>query len=236
MYAGTWSGLFKSIDGGRTWLRLRFRVGLSYLESVSDLELAQRTPATVFAAVDGEVLKSTDGGAHWRWLRSVPIGVDAVAVDPQRPTTLYAGGGNVAPGLAKSTDGGMTWKVLEGERRPKFAVTEILVDPSNPVTVYVALKRGQLVKTTDGGGTWRPAGDGFGDAPTLAFDPRSSTTIYAGSSAGAFRSTDGARSWESLGDDLNGLDIAALTFSTDGRILYVGTGGGGVLAYRVPGR
>jgi photosystem II stability/assembly factor-like uncharacterized protein len=157
-------------------------------------------------------------------------------MDPQTPTTLYAGGGNVRPGLAKSVDGGLTWRVLEGDRRPKLAVLQIAVDPSDPKTIYVATKRGQVMKTTDEGQTWRAVGDGVGSFPILAFDPQNSATIYAGSTAGAFRSTDRGETWEPLQDGLDGLGIAALTFTADGRVLYAGTTGGGVVTYRVPGR
>jgi len=55
-----------------------------------------------------------------------------VAVDPNTPTTLYAGTEDY--GLYKSSDGGNAWNAMTGLANNDVLV--LLVDPQNPSTVY----------------------------------------------------------------------------------------------------
>jgi len=57
----------------------------------------------------GAVLKSMDGGANWTPVKNgLPDSdVFALAIDPVRPATLYAG--TRYWGVFKSTDGGISW-------------------------------------------------------------------------------------------------------------------------------
>ena len=61
------------------------------------------------------VFKSTDGGGTWSW-NIDPGSVTALAIDPQTPTTVYAGGSGVCGmygcdqgGVFKSTKSGVSW-------------------------------------------------------------------------------------------------------------------------------
>ena len=63
----------------------------------------------------GTLHKSLDGGGHWfpsgnglsPW--GGPVSISAVAVDPQIPTTVYAGTGAGFGGIVRSTDAGQSW-------------------------------------------------------------------------------------------------------------------------------
>ena len=73
------------------------------------------SPATVYTSArpfQAAVYKSTDGGAHWTASNIDPavFVVTVVAVDPQTPTTVYAGtSGFDVWGVFKSVDGGIHW-------------------------------------------------------------------------------------------------------------------------------
>jgi hypothetical protein len=68
-------------------------------------------PATLYAGVrGGGVFKSSDGGGTWTAINDgLPAGivVNALAVDRQIPSTLYAGANQ---GVFKSTNGGEVWE------------------------------------------------------------------------------------------------------------------------------
>ena len=89
-------------------------------------------------------------------------------LDPSNPETVWVGTGeNVGgrhvaygDGVYKSIDGGASWKNMG--LKDSQHISEIIVDPGDPKTVYVASQgplwspggeRG-LFKTTDGGKTW----------------------------------------------------------------------------------
>src|SRR2546426_12060665 len=95
--------------------------------SISALAIASKTPTPPYAVTcDRGVFKSTDGGASWNATGLTGVGVLALAIDPQTPTILYAGGtpndcGSglffeewVQSGVYKSTDGGSNWVGLAG--------------------------------------------------------------------------------------------------------------------------
>jgi photosystem II stability/assembly factor-like uncharacterized protein len=136
--------------------------------------------------------------------------VATLAVDPKHPQTIFAGdawnpyGGARSSGLFKSVDGGMTWSTVH-TGFPENAVLAVAIDPQRPSTVYVGACKGfcsgwsgTLLKTLDGGATWRaimlPA---RGPVQSLAIDPHSANTVFAGTSRdGLFRSRDGGTSWQ----------------------------------------
>lgn len=71
-----------------------------------------------------------------------------------------------------STDAGVNWTPASGsntEILPGAVIRDLIVDPGNPLTVYVGLQRyinidqgiGGIYKTTDGGLTWRAANNGL---------------------------------------------------------------------------
>ena len=86
------------------------------------------------------------------------------------PNTVYAGVEDAA--LFRSTDGGQNWQELSGLRGhgtgPQWApgagglgLHTILLDPSNPGRIYIAISSAGAFRTDDGGKTWRPINRGL---------------------------------------------------------------------------
>jgi photosystem II stability/assembly factor-like uncharacterized protein len=168
-------------------------------------------PRWVWAGNRGGLFWSHDGGAHWN-----PAGADFfgriwdIAIDPAHPDTLYvvsvkeAGVGET--GIAKSTDGGRSWKGRNtglDDVRPEETVfdvrTQLTVDPTAPNVVYgcFALRNPdpdaipQIVtyRSTDGAATWT-ATEGGGSP--LAVDRHG--VVYAGNR----RSADHGATWQPI--------------------------------------
>ena len=105
------------------------------------------------------------------------------------------------------------------------------IDPSAPSTLYVASgptdQPGRVMKSSDGGATWRESLLGYAFT-ALAIDPQAPATVYAGTAGtGVFKSINGGRSWAEMNAGLstpyvNGL---AIDPSTPAR-LYAATDGG----------
>lgn len=85
------------------------------------------------------------------------------------PDTVYAGVEDAA--LFKSTDGAVTWKELPALRDQQgsqwapgaggLGLHTILLDPSNPQRIYIAISSAGAFRTDDGGTTWKPINRGL---------------------------------------------------------------------------
>ena len=170
-----------------------------------------------------------DGGRSWRNVglkTSEHIG--RIAIDPRDSNVvfvaaqgpLWSGGGE--RGLYKTTDGGRTWKaVIPGTENT--GATDVVIDPSNPDTMYAATwqrrrhfytlinggPESALYKSTDGGNTWTRMRSGLppGDLGRigLSISPADTDVVYAsieagGALSGIFRTTDRGATWERMGN------------------------------------
>ena len=181
-----------------------------------------RTSNVYAATAKGGVLRSSDGGRHWRGRAGGGLGwrgVRSLAIDPASPSTIYAG--TWGAGIHKSTNGGVRWSALTlpyGD----LGVHALIVDPREPRTVYAGTDHVGILKTTDGGVTWKEMNAGIRpgkgrrrlEVDSLAIDPKSPKTIYAatnlwGGSRSLFKTTDGAASWRELKrKELGGWEVA----------------------------
>ncbi len=85
------------------------------------------------------------------------LGVRALVVDPDAPTTIYAGivtGG----GVFKSTNGGRKWRAAGVARRQ---VWELAINPQKTATLYAGTGGRGVFKSTNGGRTWRGVNAGL---------------------------------------------------------------------------
>ena len=242
LYAGTdGSGIFKSIDAGASWFVLP-----GSPPSARALAIARLTSSALFAGTDGlGSFKSVDGGATWSALPELPIrSVTTLAVNPQASGTVYAGGSQefgVPKDLAKSTDGGQTWRFLDTGPTLSDAIA-VAVDPHTPATIYLAQLSDAgpaLVRTTDGGDSWLSITDGlpFRFQPTaLALDPQNPLTVYVAGGAHVFKSVNGGLSWSETSAGLtpavdDGVPSYVFVLAIDPRnsnAIYAGTGGDGL--------
>src|SRR5262245_61411720 len=107
--------------------------------------------------------------------------VNALAIDPQNTSTVYAGS---RIGLFKSFDGGASWFSVNSN----VPVIALVVDPKNTSTIYVGSSG--VFKSTDGGTNWSAVSAGLptypnnGSTPsdyievrTLAIDPKNPDTV-----------------------------------------------------------
>jgi photosystem II stability/assembly factor-like uncharacterized protein len=175
-------GMYKSIDGGKTWRHLGLRDG----QQIASILVDPRDPNRVFVAVLGHpygpnaergVYRSSDGGETWQkaLYKDEHTGAIDLAFDPRDPRTIYAvlwqarqgpweNGAFSGPnsGLFKSTDGGTTWSQLTGGL-PGFdqglGRIGIAIAPSDPARMYALVEaRGGaagVYRSDDAGSTWR---------------------------------------------------------------------------------
>jgi photosystem II stability/assembly factor-like uncharacterized protein len=131
---------------------------------------------------------------------------------PTNSLTIYAGA--AGGGLWETTNGGMSW-ITNTDNLPVTAVSDLLIDPTNPNIMYLATGGGDdllsispvssdgLYKSTDGGLTWTQSGLTFLVSQNrvihkLAFDPTNPQIIFVATNVGIFRSIDGGSSFTAI--------------------------------------
>ncbi|HXV59611.1 MAG TPA: glycosyl hydrolase [Vicinamibacteria bacterium] len=144
---GADSGLYKSENGGDTWVELTGNPGLPE-EPIGKIGVAvsPADPKRLWAIVEaneGGVFRSDDGGATWRRtnderkLRQRAFYYSRVYADPQDRETVYA----LNTGFYKSTDGGVSFDTVI--RPPHGDNHDLWIDPNNPL---------RMCNSNDGGG------------------------------------------------------------------------------------
>ena len=163
-YAGT--GVFKSTDAGLTWQNM----GLADTHHIGRVLIHPTDPDIVYVAAIGHLytfnterglFRTTDGGQTWEKVLYVNdrTGVIDVVMDPTNPDVLYATAwersrkawGHTAhgagSGVYKSSDGGVSWKILDNGLPTGPNVGRIAIDvaPSNAEVVYVLIDNHELI-------------------------------------------------------------------------------------------
>lgn len=234
-------GVWKTVNAGTTWESL-FDGQASY--SIGAITIDERNPHTIWVGTgenvggrhvaygDG-IYRSDDGGKSWTNMglkasehisRIIihPDNSDVLWVAAQGP--LWNAGGE--RGLYMTTDGGQTWTRTLGDDE-WVGVTEVIIDPRDPMVLYAATWQRHrnvaaymgggpgsgLHKSTDGGQTWTELTNGIPKSNLgkigMAISPQNPDQIYAAieldrTSGGVFMSSDRGESWTKMSDAVSG--------------------------------
>jgi photosystem II stability/assembly factor-like uncharacterized protein len=171
-------GVYKSTDGGSTWMHL----GLEDTRQISRIVVDPQNSSVVYVGALGHaygpneqrgVYKSIDGGAHWSKVldEGAEIGVSDLAICSGNAQLLFAGTWHThrppwsvygpidgpGGGLYRSRDAGKTWSHLSGNGLPEGDWGRVGVDVTadgKRVYALIHAKKSGLYRSDDGGDTW----------------------------------------------------------------------------------
>jgi len=212
-------GVYKTVDGGRTWTRVLFvnrETGARVVainpanpdELYAGMYRAFRKGWDIISggpASEGGIYKSTDGGGAWTKLSSgLPqrlIGKIDIDVARSRPGTVYAMVEAPGPegGLFRSDDAGATWVNVNNTQRLRarpFYFHYVDVNPKNENEVWV--NELSLWKSSDGGRTFASVSTPHGDNHGIWFNPDNPDYAIQCNDGGANVTRDGGRTWSSI--------------------------------------
>jgi photosystem II stability/assembly factor-like uncharacterized protein len=161
------------------------------------------------------------------------------------PNVLYAGAQPAS--LFVSKDRGETWELNEslydhpqrGQWNPGaggLALHTILLDPTNPQRMYIAVSAAGCYRTDDGGQTWAPYNKNvradfmpnkfpeFGQCVhKMAMHPSTPNLIYQQNHCGVYRSDNAGEDWIDIGDGKlpSRFGFPVAVHPTDPRTVYV---------------
>jgi len=231
LYAGTNGGVFKSVDGGTTWVASSGNLPTNITNStVNALVIDPVTPTTLYAGTDvnvgvdpySGVFKSTDGGVTWSTMKATsPNNVNALAVDPVTPTTLYVGTdvytatGTVGSGIDSYTSP-IGWNVAVSPNdsftlaltmdTTSLVMGPIPVSGSRGINMLGSRGKGAGVYKGNALRTWFTTHSNQAQRRiySIAIDSNNPNVWYAGSDGGVLKSTDSGVNWAAIN---NGLGI-----------------------------
>jgi photosystem II stability/assembly factor-like uncharacterized protein len=157
-----------------------------------------------FGTLDGQLYTSADGGKNWEYLYNFnrpKLFVDHIIVDPRDSKTLYVAAHRhkEAGGFFKSTDGGHKWH--ESSELKNEAIHSLTQSESDPDVLIAGTFNG-IFRSDNSGNSWTQlptqTTPGLIHVESLAIDPRTTNTIYAGTWYLPYKSTDGGKSWRSI--------------------------------------
>jgi len=207
-------GVFKTIDGGKTWTKVLY---VNDKAGAEDLVIDPQNPETIYTSIwevyrtpykmwadvgTSALYKSTNGGTSWQILSKNPgmpkvVGKIGVTVSPVDGNRVWAIVESPEGGLYRSDDGGANWIMVNNERKLRqraFYYSRIVADPKDKNTVYGL--NVNFYKSTDGGVTFKteitvPHGDNH----DLWIDPTDPMRMATSNDGGGTVSINGGLSW-----------------------------------------
>jgi photosystem II stability/assembly factor-like uncharacterized protein len=222
IYASQTSGWFgqiiqRSDDGGRTWSQPGTPAGEP--TTTPDGMPKAESNRFVYDGIPG-THQWYDGTQHpWEFKRVWHL--EPSLTDPD---TVYAGVEDAA--LFRTTDGGKSWHELSGLRKhntgPKWqpgaggmCLHTILLDPSNPQRIFIAISAAGAFRTDDGGATWRAINRGLHSeyipdpnaevghcVHRIAMHPSRPNVLFMQKHWDVMRSDDAGDSWREVSGNL----------------------------------
>jgi photosystem II stability/assembly factor-like uncharacterized protein len=210
-------GLYKSVNGGKTWERILF---IGEYTALNDIEMDPRNPDILYASAhqrerrayskinggpESGLYKSTDAGKTWKKITNgFPsegnIGRIGIALAKANPDILFAmvelspSAGNSA--FLRSTDKGESWEKMsdQGSSSPQY-YQKLVTDPVDQDIVIVLDVSNRRSK--DGGKTWAVIGEKnkHVDNHALWINPKNNKHYLAGCDGGIYESWDSGANW-----------------------------------------
>ena len=194
-------GIYRSDDLGRRWELVRnaaFLRGQAQNEYFAfDSEGASPGNCAIVYAIthDAGLLKTADGGRTWTEIGPKGTIGNAVIRNPKAGWMWLA----ADEGLWLSADDGRTWRAV---KTPAVPVRGIVLHPDDSRTVFVALGKAGIWRTTDAGATWEKRNRGLRrdvNWARLAISPADPDILYADATraGGSFPyyTRDGGETW-----------------------------------------
>jgi photosystem II stability/assembly factor-like uncharacterized protein len=140
------------------------------------------------------------------------------------PDTVYAGVEDAS--IFRTTDGGKSWQEMPGLRKHEsgskwqpgaggMCLHTILIDPTNPERIYIAISAAGVFRTEDGGKSWKPINQGLKSeyipdpnaevghcVHRIAMHPSRPGVLFMQKHWDVMRSDDGGDSWHEVSGDL----------------------------------
>ena len=217
-------GLYKTVDGGKSWTMILKGSNLS--TGCSTLAMDPKYPNVLLAGMwdfrrtgwnfrsggsgpdapsGSAMLRSSDGGKTWTKMDAAsnaglpkgPWGRLAIAYAPSNDNIVYALIENQRSALFRSDDGGLTWQERDRSQSMvwrPFYFAALIVDPTNPDRLFKPDL--SLIASDDGGKSFSSASGGsHGDHHAVWIDPNNPQHVITGDDGGLWYSTDGGGTW-----------------------------------------
>ena len=241
IFIGTDGGLWKTTNGGTTFINLNGNMSLTQFY---DVAVHPTTDAIVLGGSQDNSNERYAGSLNWSYAGFNGDGMQN-AINPVSTNIWYIGTypqGNGRPDVKRTVTApvGPWTRITNSITEAAPWVTPFILDPTQPNTIYVGAKN--LWRSTDTGTTFTQLSTSFaGFCRTIAVAPSNNQVIYAGSGTSqVYRSTDYGANWDDVTGTLPGRAVVDLevhpndalhvyvakpNYSTPG--LWVSTTGGG---------
>jgi photosystem II stability/assembly factor-like uncharacterized protein len=214
---GPGSGLWKTIDAGKTWTKLTGN-GLPANPIIGriGLDIARSRPSTIYATIEVGPSGGTGAGVNADGTLMAPGqrggGGRGQSLPPPDPNKS---------GIWRSDDSGRTWTFLSNRGDRWMYYSKIRIDPTNPEIAYQG--GAPFFKTVDGGRTWRTIdGLAHSDHHAIWINPKNNDHLLVGNDGGLDVTYDQGETWEFINTMAVGQFYA---ISADMRKPYVVCGG-----------
>ncbi len=206
-------GLYKTIDGGKTWKKV---LKISENTGVNNIICDPRNPDIMYASSEQRrrhaftkigggpetaIYKSTDGGETWnkltKGLPTKPMGGIGLAISPENPDIIYAiiESTKDASGLYRSSNCGASWEKMSDHNASGQYFNKLFCDPVQLDKIYSVETVSKV--SLDGGKTWKEIGlkNRHVDDHTMWIDSTNTAHYLIGGDGGLYESYDGGANY-----------------------------------------
>ena len=208
-------GIYKSVNGGKSWTRVLY---VNDLTGCSELSMDMNNPLVMYAAMwehqrkpwkvisggaGSGLYKTSDGGETWKKIHNgLPkeMGKMAVSVCRSNPDKVYAliesDSDKEQGGLFVSQNAGEKWTKISSDHRlvqRAWYYIELFTDPQDEHTIYVL--SAPALRSIDGGKTWEKLSGTHGDFHDLWINPNNTKNMVIANDGGAAISFNRGKTW-----------------------------------------
>ncbi|HET8646707.1 MAG TPA: transcriptional regulator, partial [Vicinamibacteria bacterium] len=234
LVAGTLTGVFRTVDEGRTWRRISPE-GHVDLKNVGSLAIDPQDAGVIYAGTWHLPWKTTDAGRTWYPISKGIIDdsdIMTLTLDRRSPRTVYA---TACSGIYRSTDAAGRWAKVRGIPSSSRRTRAFAQSPDDPNSLYAGTTEGLWI-SRDGGSSWTLATRSDVVINALLALP-GGTLLLGGDGVGVLRSTDG-QTWQASNQGFSERFVSRLAFDATRNRLLAGIWGdrrhGGVFFAPLP--